>query len=112
MLRFELGRTYTRDEISSELGGSPEPYLPTKNGRVTYGAFKRDTNPEAPHVVLPGFGPKIEESAELLARQRDPIPVFTAPATAATLGSAPRLFSCAGVLTPRLHDAVPVQTCR
>jgi len=56
MLRFELGRTYTRDEISSELGGSPEPYLPTKNGRVTYGAFKRDTNPEAPHVVLPGFG--------------------------------------------------------
>jgi hypothetical protein len=73
---FELGRTYTRDHISGELGGSPEPYLPTKNGRVTYGAFKLDTNPEAPDVILPGFGPKIEESAELLARQREPIPVF------------------------------------
>src|SRR5690349_10998817 len=29
--------------------------------------------------------------------------------TAVTLGSATRLFGCAGVLTPRLHDAVPVQ---
>jgi hypothetical protein len=76
MVPFELGRVYTRDAISAELGGSTDQYLPTKDRRVTYGAFKRETNPDAPHVVLPGFGPRIQEAAEILARQREPIAVF------------------------------------
>jgi hypothetical protein len=34
---------------------------------------------------------------------------WSVTSTAVTLGSAPRLFGCAAVLTPRLHDAIPVE---
>lgn len=40
------------------------------------GAFTPDLNPDAPEVVLPGFGPEIEGAAGHFAQQREPIPVF------------------------------------
>jgi hypothetical protein len=74
---FQLARHYTRREIHDALGGNTEEYLPTKDGRVVCGAFRtEDANPEAPMVILPGFGPKIEKAAELFASQATGIPIF------------------------------------
>jgi hypothetical protein len=73
---FERQKTYTREQIHAALGGNPRAYLPVKGGRVVAGCFKTDLNPGAPEVVLPGTGDQIEASAELLARQAEPIPVF------------------------------------
>jgi hypothetical protein len=75
-MRFVLGRNYTRDEIHSALGGSKQSYLPTVGGRVVCGAFTRHLNPEVPNVVLAGFGPTIERSAEIFAGQSTSVPVF------------------------------------
>jgi hypothetical protein len=73
---FQKARNYTRDEIRAVLGGSAEDYLPTKGGRVMYGAFRPDFNPDAPTIILPGFGPRIERAAELFNEQGTAVPVF------------------------------------
>jgi len=73
---FKKGHKYTRDEIHSVLGGSVEMYLPTKSGRVVYGAFTLNLNPDAPQIVLPGIGPVIEKTARIFAKQQYAIPVF------------------------------------
>lgn len=75
-MRFQLGKHYTRDEIHDVVGGGTEEYLPTKQGRVVCGAFRPDANPDAPMIILPGFGEKIERTAEIFAKQADAIPVF------------------------------------
>jgi hypothetical protein len=56
-MNFVLGQTYTRNEIHEAVGGSKQAYLPRKNGLVVCGAFTRELNPEAPNVILSGFGP-------------------------------------------------------
>ena len=76
MDRFVKGEQYTRSEIHEVLGGGLQTYLPTENGRVVCGAFRTDTNPNAPNVILPGFGPTIQKSAELFAAQSECVPVF------------------------------------
>ena len=73
---FEKGICYSRDEIFKILGGSKQYYLPIRNGHVLYGAFRKDLNPDAPKVVLPGTGTIIEKSARIFATQKEPIPVF------------------------------------
>jgi hypothetical protein len=73
---FKTGVCYSRDEIFVKLGGSKQSYLPMKDGRVLYGAFRKDLNPDAPRIILPGKGSIIENSAYTFARQRNPIPVF------------------------------------
>jgi hypothetical protein len=45
---FERGKAYTRAFISKHLGGGTQDYLPHVEGRVTYGAFSLDLNPQAP----------------------------------------------------------------
>jgi len=45
------------------------------------GAFKIQANPDAPSVVLPGLGPQIRHSAEVFARQTEPVPIFIKRAT-------------------------------
>jgi len=71
-----LGNQYTREEIASELGGSAVEYLPRVNGKVVCACLRLDYNPDAPKIILAGFGPQIEESAEMLCKQRGIIPVF------------------------------------
>jgi hypothetical protein len=71
-----LGNQYTREEIASELGGSAIEYLPRVNGIVVCACLRLDYNPDAPKIILAGFGPQIEESAEMLCKQRGIIPVF------------------------------------
>jgi hypothetical protein len=73
---FERQKPYKRKYISEQLGGGLQDYLPHVDGRVVYGAFSRDLNPDAPLVVLPGDGPEIERWARVFAEQDYPIPVF------------------------------------
>jgi len=75
-MHFQKARHYTREEIHEVLGGGTEEYLPTKDGRVVCGAFRPDANPDAPMVILPGFGSKIERTAQLFAEQNTAVPVF------------------------------------
>lgn len=74
--KFKIGQRYSRDDIHRVVGGSKIEYLPTVGGEVVAGCFRRDTNPEAPDVVLPGNGPRIKRAAEAFALQSTPIPVF------------------------------------
>ena len=76
MNKFERNRSYSRAEIHAALGGSVQSYLPTVRGVVVAGCFRRDTNPDAPTVVLPGTGPIITSSAEAFAASRRAVPVF------------------------------------
>jgi hypothetical protein len=73
---MEIGNKYTRDEIAAELGGSAREYLPRVNGKVVCACLRMDLNPDAPEIILAGFGPQIEESAAVLCKQRGEIPVF------------------------------------
>jgi len=80
---FQFGCTYTREEISDELGGSQQIFLPSRDGRVTCGCFEPiDVNPEAPEEVLFGepYGtPLIDRAADMVFQQGqngEEIPVF------------------------------------
>lgn len=80
---FEVGVSYTREEIHGRVGGSVEAYLPNVGGRVVAACLRTDTNPDAPAVILPGIGPEIERAADLLAAQREPVPTFLKRGTGA-----------------------------
>jgi hypothetical protein len=73
---FGFGLTYTRGEIRQVLGGDLSSYLPHRDGRVVCGCFRPDLNPDAPDVILPGRGPKIERWAQVFVTQRHFIPCF------------------------------------
>ncbi|MGD0207507.1 MAG: hypothetical protein ABSC89_07880 [Verrucomicrobiota bacterium] len=73
---FTLGRKYSREVISSVLGGSEIEYLPTENNRVVCGCFNLKCNPEAPDIVIPGTGPIIEREARLFCAQNCAVPIF------------------------------------
>ncbi|MBI2760872.1 MAG: hypothetical protein HYX51_05545 [Chloroflexi bacterium] len=73
---FVLGWEYTRNEIPAEVGGGTGDYLPHKDGVVVAGCFRTDTNPDAPHIILPGDGPEVRRWADHLTTQPAPIPVF------------------------------------
>ena len=73
---FEIGRAYTRDAISAELGGSKRACLPTKDGVVVAACLLTSFNPEAPDVVLCGAGPRNGPMGIALAAHRGAIPFF------------------------------------
>lgn len=71
------GHTYTREQIRDLVGGGGlQTYLPTVQGRVVCACLRLDTNPDAPRVLLPGFGVRRQSSAESLRSAREAIPVF------------------------------------
>jgi hypothetical protein len=76
MSKFLKLRGYSRAEIHAELGGNARSFLPTVDGVVVAGCFRRDLNPDAPEVVLPGNGPTMMQSAAALAASGHSIPVF------------------------------------
>jgi hypothetical protein len=78
---FELGRTYTRDEIHAVVGGSLQAFLPTVDGQVVCACLRTDMNPDAPDVVLVGDGEIIVSTAEQFASQAEPVPTFLKHAT-------------------------------
>ena len=75
-----LGQKYSRQEISEMIGGSPQIYLPSKDGEILCGCFRPspEYNPDAPGEVLFGPSPSgiVEENAEIVYRQAAPIPIF------------------------------------
>ncbi|MBC6428364.1 MAG: hypothetical protein GDA55_03940 [Cellvibrionales bacterium] len=80
MGEFKLGECYTRQEIRDQLGGGDlQSYLPTMDGKVIAACVRccPCSNPNAPYVILPGWGPKIERTAKQFASQIDPVPAFT-----------------------------------
>lgn len=87
---FLLSHAYSREHIASVLGGNYQHYLPRAQGRITHGAFRTDTNPDAPHVVLTGTGPDIVDAASLLEHQGGTIPVFVRRAASAWIYLGPR----------------------
>jgi hypothetical protein len=76
MNNFKEGKCYTREEISADLGGGTRDFFPHKNGHVVCGCFKRELNPDAPAVVLPGNTDAIRRWAEVFATQLEAIPIF------------------------------------
>ena len=75
-MKFERNKSYKRSYISQILGGGVQDYLPHADGKVTYGAFAKDLNPDAPSTVLPGTGDEIERWARVFYEQGDAVPVF------------------------------------
>ncbi len=76
-MSFRPRGMYTRDEIHEKLGGgSKQSYLPNRDGVVLCACLRADTNPGAPSVILPGNGPEIMRSAEMLCSQKGAVPVF------------------------------------
>ena len=73
---LQVGNTYTRGEIHRILGGGVRDFLPHQDGQVVCGCFKKETNPNAPDIVLPGRGKGIQHWAEVFRAQTNPIPVF------------------------------------
>lgn len=72
------GEFYTWFELARFLRFTPTPYLTNARGKIVCGTFRRDLNPDAPDIVLPGGRKKHwEENAALLCKQQQPIPVFT-----------------------------------
>jgi hypothetical protein len=61
-----LGNQYPREKIAAEFGGSAIGYLPRVNGKVVCAGLRLDYNPDAPKIILAGFGPQMGESAEML----------------------------------------------
>jgi hypothetical protein len=76
--RFIEGEFYSWKELASLLGFTPTPYLTNAKGKIVCGTFRKDLNPDAPLIVLPGVAkPHWAENAVLLCQQRNNIPVFT-----------------------------------
>ena len=81
-MKLIKGASYTRDEISSILGGSKQSFLPDKDGEVVCGCFNPKYNPDAPEIVIVTWsgdsdeGPGVHRVSELMIRQRGSIPVF------------------------------------
>ena len=75
-LSFELGVTYTRDEIHAAVGGSKRSAIPTLNGTVVAVCIRTDLNAKAPREFLCGVGPVRVKAGNLLASTLGRVPVF------------------------------------
>ena len=71
---FNVGQTYSRQEISNAVGGSVVSYLPRRKGLVTCGCFRLDLNPGAPEEVTINRLERAEP--RMLSKQAEPIPIF------------------------------------
>jgi hypothetical protein len=78
LARFMEGEFYSWKELSPLLGFAPTPYLTNANGKIVCGTFRKDLNPDAPGIVLPGKSKAHwAQNAVLLCQQSQSIPVFT-----------------------------------
>ena len=74
--RFQPSQPYTRPDIQQQLGGETTGFLPMSKGYVVCGCFRREFNPDAPDILLPGDLKHIIEPAERFCRQSFPVPIF------------------------------------
>jgi hypothetical protein len=75
-MKFIVGERYFRREITQELHGNYQKYLPFHNKSVVCGLLREDLNPGAPEEILPGNSAEIQHYALVFARQKDAIPIF------------------------------------
>ena len=77
-MEFQIGRTYSRREINSKLGGSVRTSLPVSSGAVVCGCFKKEPrwNPGAPEEATLGVKPRVHAAARKLSVQGGSIPLF------------------------------------
>ncbi len=75
-ISFELGATYTRDQINAALGGSKRSAIPTVKGIVVALCIRTDLNAKAPREFLCGVGPARVKAGNLLALTVSKVPVF------------------------------------
>jgi len=91
---FVEGQCYTRQQIHDLLGGDMQSFLPHKDGRIVCACLTSDLNQDAPSKVLVGDGLKVKGSAEILASQKEAVPVFLK--TEAKRWEFVGLWSCSG----------------
>lgn len=77
-MELQIGRSYSRSEISKILGGSIRASLPVSGGAVVCCCFKKapEWNPQAPDEVTLGVKPRVHAAARTLAEQGGSIPIF------------------------------------
>ncbi len=73
-MKFEVGKSYSRDLIQIELRGEIQSYLTQFKGKIVAGCFVRKMNPDAPDEIQVGKEPKVTSKAELFSKQSEPIP--------------------------------------
>lgn len=76
--RLQLGRLYSRPEISNAVGGSWEGMLPTRrgDGKVACGCFLPEYNRAAPFEIWLGTGVERRPAVKQLVSERREIPLF------------------------------------
>jgi hypothetical protein len=71
------GRCYDWQEIRIHIGHEPFGFLTQVGQKIVCACFRKDLNPNAPNVVLPGGSdPQWLEKARLFQQQDTAIPVF------------------------------------
>jgi hypothetical protein len=75
---FEKGQCYTRQEISTKVGGSVMDCLSHTGNRVVAVCMKKEMNPEAPFKLLVGSGPDKKRYSDILCTEQknDIVPIF------------------------------------
>ena len=81
---FQIGQTYTREQVEGVLGFEGKGYLPMRAGRVVCGFFTLFYNPDAPRVLLPGRDGGREKCAAVFCEQNFGVPIFIKEASAYT----------------------------
>ena len=74
--QFELGRSYTRNEVRKRLGGDLLSNFPVHQGRVVYCCVLLTTHPDAPEVILVSNEGRMAETARRFAELKESVPVF------------------------------------
>ena len=71
------GRCYEWQDIGQLVGHKPFGFLTQVGQNIVCGCFRKDLNPDAPSIVLPGSSdPQWVNRARLFQQQDTPIPVF------------------------------------
>lgn len=76
MKNLQRGKSYTRDDIHTLLGGGKQEYLPHVDGRVVCACLKKSMNPGIPDKILVGDGVNVIRWARVFGEQRHFVPVF------------------------------------
>jgi hypothetical protein len=75
--RLVKGGCYHWREIGRLIGHKPCGYLTQIGQSIVCGCFRKDINPDAPSIILPGVKePRWLDKARLFQQQNTPIPVF------------------------------------
>jgi len=71
---FSHKHFYSRSQINAVVGGSLRAYLPMVEGHIVAACLSLILHPRAPQVIF--VGRNEEEAGEVLASQKDAVPVF------------------------------------